>query len=234
MKWTLVTGGARRLGAAICRTLARQGKNIAIHYHTSEQEAHALEGELTALGVSAKKVQGDFSTLQSAEAFMSHYLSHFADTESLIYNVGPFQLDSPATASLHALEKLFYLNTLVPLLLTQKLLPSLKRHQGHLIYIGMAGADQSRAHTHGFSYDLTKHALALLTHSFAKELGPDGIRVNMVSPGYLEESIDIPKNSSIPLGRVGYFTEVAEAIAYLLSSHYITGQNLEVAGGIRL
>jgi NAD(P)-dependent dehydrogenase (short-subunit alcohol dehydrogenase family) len=234
MKWTLVTGGARRLGAAICRTLASQGKNIAIHYHTSEQEAHTLEVELTTLGVSAKKVQGDFSTLQSCEAFMTHYLSHFADTESLIYNVGPFQLDSPATASPQALEKLFHINTLVPLLLSQKLLPSLKRQKGHLIYIGMAGADQNCGYTHAFSYDLTKHALALLTRSFAKELASHGVRVNMVSPGYLEESIDIPKSTPIPLGRVGCFTEVAEAVCYLLSSHYITGQNLEVAGGVRL
>lgn len=234
MKWTLVTGGACRLGAAICRALAKKGKNIAIHYHTSQQQAHALEKELTTLGVFAKSIQGDFSTLESCEAFATCYTSQFRDTESLIHNVGPFQLDSPATASPYTLEKLFRLNTLAPLLLTQKLLASLKQHQGHLIYIGMVGADQNCAHTHAFSYDLTKHALSLLTQSLAKELAPHGIRVNMVSPGYLEESIDAPKSKTIPLGRVGQFAEVAQAVAFLLSTHYITGQNLEVAGGVRL
>lgn len=232
MKWTLVTGGALRVGAAICRRLAHAGKNSVIHYHTSEQEAIALAKECTALGVHAHALQGDFSSLQATEAFIDHYLARFPDTECLVHNIGPFYLDSPASASPQKLGELFQINTLVPLLLTQKLLPSLKRHHGHIVYIGMAGADRSSARTHAFSYDLTKHALAQLMKSLAKELAPDGVCVNMVSPGCLEGSIDTPKQ--IPFGRTGHFTEIAEAVAFLLSSRYITGQNLEVAGGVRL
>jgi NAD(P)-dependent dehydrogenase (short-subunit alcohol dehydrogenase family) len=234
MKWSLVTGGALRLGAAICRRIAKNGKNLVIHYHTSEQEAVDLARECTALGVHAYALKGDFSSLKGAEAFIDHYLTRFSDTECLVHNIGPFYLDSPATSSPKELEKLFQINTLVPLLLTQKLLPSLKEQQGHVVYIGMAGADRSSAHTHAFSYDLTKHALALLMKSLAKELAPDAVCVNMVSPGYLEESLDMPKQLAIPLGRVAHFTEVAEAVAFLLSSRYITGQNVEVAGGVRL
>lgn len=234
MKWTLVTGGALRLGAALCRRLARAGKNLVIHYHTSEQEALALAKECTALGVDAQTLRGDFSSLQETEAFLTHYLARFPDTECLVHNVGPFYLDSPASASPQKLGELFQINTLVPLLVTQRLLPSLKSHQGHIVYIGMAGAGETGAHTHAFSYDLTKHALAQLTQSLAKELAPDAICVNMVSPGYLEGSIDLPKQTPIPFGRTGHFSEVAEAVAFLLSSRYITGQNLEVAGGVRL
>jgi len=234
MRWTLVTGGALRLGAALCRRLARAGKNLVIHYHTSEQEALRLAEECTTLGVHAQAISGDFSSLKNCEAFAAHYLARFPDTECLVHNVGPFYLDSPATASPQKLAQLFEINTLIPLLLTQKLLPSLKNHHGHILYIGMAGTDQTRAHTHAFSYDLTKHALAQLMKSLAKELASDGVCVNMVSPGYLEESIDLPQKTPIPLGRTGHFAEVADAVAFLLSSRYITGQNVEVAGGVRL
>ena len=83
---------------------------------------------------------------------------------------------------------------------------------------------------------MTKQGLWMLTVSLAQELAPFGVRVNMVSPGYLDIAVDLPSANQLPMQRPGYSFEVARVISFLIDpkSQYITGQNVEVSGGFSL
>lgn len=237
MAWTLVTGGAKGLGREIALALASQGRDLIIHYRTSEQTAKELIQELHQKGVKAETIQGEFSSLETTQEFTSRYLKQFPDTQSIVYNVGNFARGSALNTPPQELQALLQTNLLAALSLIQALTPSIIRHKGEILTIGMVACSKFRASTYAFGYDLTKTALWLLTHSLAKELAAHKVRVNMVSPGYLEESVDLPKEiDSLPMGRLASFSEVARAVSFLMdpASAYITGQNLEIAGGIRL
>lgn len=235
--WTLVTGGAKGLGAEICRTLAKKGCNIVVHYNTSFAQAQEVVDECLREGVFADCIQGDFSTCQTTQDFIQNYLSRFPMTENLINNVGNYFLGSALETSLQNWCVLFQTNLHAPLALIQALTPSLKESKGNIINIGVAGIANVRTDTYSTAYSTTKTALWMLTRSLASQLSSFGVRVNMVSPGYLQNSVDFPKNPvDLPMGRLGTLEETARVVAFLLdpASSYITGQNLEVAGGVRL
>lgn len=234
MRWTLITGGAQRLGKEVSRNLSKSGRNIVVHYRTSENEASELVQQL---GGRAEMIQGDFSSIKSTQAFLDAYLKRFIETEGLVYNVGNYCFGSAADTKPEVWSALFQENLISCLHLVQGLLPSLKKTKGRIVTIGMAGCSSVRANTHATAYNTTKLSLCMLTKSLAKELGPDGVCVNMVSPGYMEESIDQPSDQgAIPMARQATFEEVARAVDFLMdpANGYITGQNLEVAGGTRL
>lgn len=233
MAWTLVTGGALGLGAEVCLALAKTGRSIAVHYRSSEQEALLLQKRLERLDVAAGTIYGDLSTIESTREFLQRYCDTFEETEAVINNVGNYLLGPASSTAAEQLSALFQSNTIAPLMIIQALLPALKARRGHIVNIGMAGA--ANATSHAAAYDVTKVSLFQLTKSLAKELAPHGVCVNMVSPGYLENSVDLPSEMSrIPAGRPGRLQEIADAVVFLLSGDYITGQNLEVAGGVRL
>ena len=128
----------------------------------------------------------------------------------------------------------FQTNLNAPYQLMKQLIPSIKQQKGSIINIGVSGLNFVHADVYSTAYTITKSALLMLTKSLAIELAPDQVRVNMISPGYLETSVDLPSDlSHIPLNRLGTLQEVADMVVYLLSekASYITGQNIEIAGG---
>ncbi len=235
MAWTLITGAAKKLGREIAYALAAQGRDLVIHYRTSREEASELVDDLKQRGVRAASLQGDFSSIEATQEFIDRYLKQFSDTQGLVCNVGNFVRSSVLNTDPQELAALFQTNVTSALCLIQALTPSISHLKGEIVTIGMAASGKARPSTYAFAYDLTKSALWMLTQSLAKELASQHIRVNMVSPGYMEESIDLPK-ASLPMGRLATFAEVARAVAFLMGKEngYITGQNLEVAGGVRL
>ncbi len=234
MKWTLITGGARGLGREISRTLAVKRKKLVIHYHRSASEALELQGQLRRLGVDVEILEGDFSTVASTQLFIDQYIKQFSDTDTVVNNVGNYLLGAATAIHPQELNQLFHLNVTASLMVIQSLLPSLKQSHGHIVNMGMVGSNAVAANTYASAYNMTKLALAMLTKSLAKELAPY-ITVNMVSPGYTERSIDLPSDlSSIPMQRPARLEEVAHTVEFLLEQTYITGQNIEVAGGTKL
>lgn len=237
MTWTLVTGGAKRLGAEICRTLARQGHSLVVHYHTSQKEAEGVAAYCRSLGVKAEILQGDFTTRASTEDFLERYLTRFYETQCLVNNVGNYLKAAASETTVAEWEALFQNNTTAPFLIITRLADTLKLNQGSIVNLGIAGLESGRADLWCTAYTCAKLSLLKLTRSLAREWAPCQVRVNMVSPGYLENSIDLPQDiTSLPMRRPATLSEVSDMIAYLLSpqSRYITGQNIEIAGGVRL
>ncbi len=107
---------------------------------------------------------------------------------------------------------------------------------GQIISIGNAGVERAPADVVGVDYHVSKTGLLVLTRSLARAYAGRGIRVNMVSPGMLVNSIDFPDDIEtwVPLGRGGALEDVAQAVGYLLEASYVTGVNIDVAGGYRL
>ena len=110
------------------------------------------------------------------------------------------------------------------------------RYGGQIINIGVAGNQLNQAEGSATDYYISKAALLQLTRALAAEYAPDGIRLNMVSPGQLANSIGELGGAPgrVPLGRDGSFEDVFQAVEYLLAADYVTGANIEVAGGYRL
>lgn len=231
--WTLVTGGAKRLGAALCLALAEKGHSIVVHYRHSQKEALQVVAHCQALGREAAAIQGDFSSLASVQDFIQRYLQQFSETGALINNVGDYLICSALHTSIEDWMSLFQVNLHTPFMLTQALAPSLVRYQGQIVNIGVSGLYRHAANTYATAYTLTKQGLWGLTLATARELASQGVRVNMVSPGQLEISVD---RHLLPMNRSATCWEVCRVVSFLLDpeSAYITGQNIEVAGGLGL
>ena len=109
---------------------------------------------------------------------------------------------------------------------------------GSIVNIGYSGLGALSSSPDNLGYVVSKTGLLLVTKTLADQLGPSGIRVNMVSPGQLDISVDVPDDfaDEVPLGRAGTVVDVASAVSWLASdaASYVTGQNLEVAGGYML
>lgn len=236
MRPILVTGGAKGLGAEICRQLAARGHEIVVHFRHSEEEADSVVAACENLGVLAEKIHGDFSTSGSLEAFIDCYLDRFPHTKGIVNNVGNYLIAPPSQTEGKEWRSLFQTNLFTPVFLTQALLSQLKKEKGTIINIGTTGLSNIRALMNATAYAATKSALLFYTRSLAKELAPHQVTVNMVSPGFLETSIDLNQAPDLPMARPATLKEAADVVAFFFEPqhHYITGQNIEVAGGFGL
>jgi NAD(P)-dependent dehydrogenase (short-subunit alcohol dehydrogenase family) len=235
MNWTLVTGGAQGLGAVLCESLAAEGYSILVHYRHSQQEAENVADRCRQYGVESQTIEGDFSSLGSTIHFTEQCLKRFPGMKNLINNVGNDFIGSVEATTPEEWQKLFQVNVHAPFILSQAFLPMLKTSKGNIINIGVAGINQIRASVERPAYMAAKSSLLLLTKSLAKELASSQVRVNMVSPGYLENSVAKPKGV-LPMDRLGTLEECARVVSFLLKEEngYITGQNIEVSGAVGL
>lgn len=237
MKWTLVTGSGKRLGAAICQRLAEKRHHLLIHYRQSEAQAYEVRQTCQTFGVCAEVIKADFSTMVGIDQILSEIKERNYEIENIINNVGNFSTLSTLNTPINQWLDLFQTNLHAPFALIQGLKSNLIANQGSVINIGTAGVADLRGNQVAGAYMLTKKALLMLTKSLAKELANDKVRVNMVSPGVLENSVTLPeKEGSIPFARTGELKEICRVVEFLLdrNSSYITGQNIEIAGGYGL
>lgn len=235
MRWTVVTGGSKRLGAEICRSLAAEGNSILVHYHNSRREAEEVASECRMLGADAETVKGDFSSTEATLSFADECLKQFPQIKTLVNNVGNYLIKPAGETTPEEWNGLFQTNLHAPFTLIHSFLPSLKACKGSVVNIGVVNANNIHAEIKRTAYMATKMSMLMLTKSLAKELSPAGVRVNMVSPGYLDNAIDLD-GAYLPMHRPACLAEVCSVISFLLKADncYITGQNIEVGGGVGL
>lgn len=231
MKWTLITGSAKRLGADIAKTLHAQGERVLIHYNESEKDALALSKKLHPSEI----VQGDFSSAKSVQSFLKKLKGK--DIKNLIHNVGNYAVEGPLESSVQTWENLFQTNLFAPVAITKALMGTIKKNKGRIVFLGVSGMNYQKADTYATAYVQSKAALLGFSRALAKELASSSVTVNMVSPGLLEIGVDYQSlKKELPMKRAGTTQEIADLIAFLLSdkASYITGQNIEVAGALKL
>lgn len=233
----LVTGGARRIGAAIARSLHAQGMRLAVHYRTSERDAHLLMGELNeARPDSAVLICSDLSDVAKVRRTALDAVSAFGRLDLLVNNASRYPGPAFGAAEETAWDACMAVNLKAPFFLCQAAAPALREQRGSIVNIGdvYAGRPLSRAAV----YSAAKAALVSLTRSLAAELAPE-VRVNAVSPGAIlwpdGDTDEIGHQrllSRIPMRRAGDPEDIARAVVYLArDAGYVTGQVLTVDGG---
>lgn len=233
----VVTGGARRLGRHLCLTLAARDYDVVVVYRSSADEAAAVVAEVEALGRRARAVRLDVSVKADVASVFADIAATDGAISLLINNVGNYNPQPVTALDPDAWDATLASNLSGAYYCCYNALQSMPRG-GSIINIGMAGLEGIRANTRGTDYYVSKTGLLVLTRALASAYAERGIRVNMVSPGQLENSIDLPEPGQlprdIPLGRAGTLDDIAQAVNYLLDAEYVTGANLDVAGGYRL
>ena len=233
----VVTGGARRLGRHLCLTLAARGYAVVCLYRTSSGDAATLIDEITGAGGHARALQVDVSVHAEVARAFADIRTHEGRVDLLVNNVGNYNPQDVTRLDPAVWDATIGANLSGAFYCAHETL-ALMPEGGQIISIGMAGLEGIRANRRGADYYVSKTGLLVLTRALAAGYADRGIRVNMISPGQLDNSIDLPSpdeiGQTVPLGRAGTLEDVAQALTYLLDAGYVTGENINVAGGYRL
>jgi pteridine reductase len=237
-KVVLITGGAKRVGAAICRRVHRAGANLMLHYRASAGEARLLQAELNhARADSVALIQADLLDTGKLPSLVEQTLQSFGRLDFLVNNASSFFPTPLGEVTAENWHDLIGTNLRAPLFLAQAAAPALRRAQGAIVNIADIHAE--RPLKNYVVYSVAKTGLVGLTRSLARELAPE-VRVNAVAPGPVlwpdDESFDELSRQRIishtPLKREGVPDDIAGAVYYLLAdAHYVTGETISVDGG---
>jgi pteridine reductase len=236
-KVALVTGGARRVGAAIVRRLHAAGAAVLVHYRDSDADAAQLVAQLNGVRPkSASSVKAELLAPIAPRALVSAALDSFGRLDVLVNNASSFFPVAMGAVEASHWEELVGSNLRAPLFICQEAAPHLASVEGCIVNIVDIHADRPLK---GYPvYSIAKGGLATLTRSLALELAPK-VRVNGVSPGAIawpeDGQFDPVERSRIvattPLARTGSAEDIAQAVHFLACASYVTGQVIAVDGG---
>jgi pteridine reductase len=237
-KVVLITGGAKRVGAAISRRLHAAGANLMLHYRASAGEARLLQAELNhTRAASVALIQADLLDVGKLPSLVEQTLSTFGRLDGLVNNASSFFATQVGDITPAAWEDLVGTNLRAPLFLSQAAAPALRRAQGAIVNITDIHAERPLK---GYVvYSAAKAGLSGLTRSLARELAPD-VRVNAVAPGPIlwpeDGQFDELSRQRIvshtPLKREGTPDDIARTVHFLLAdASYVTGETIAVDGG---
>ena len=236
-KVALITGAARRIGAAIATTLHRNGANIAVHYRKSSADAEALAERLnTERPDSAALFQADLNDTEALPSLVEKVVAWHGTLDVLVNNASSFYPTPPGEITQAHWDDLDGSNLKAPLFLSQAALPALREAGGAIV--NLIDVHAQRPLRNHAVYGSAKAGLAMLSRSLAKDLAPE-VRVNGVSPGAIlwpENGMDDATRETIlkqiPLARPGQPEDIAGCVLYLVrDAAYVTGQIIAVDGG---
>ncbi|HOY71361.1 MAG TPA: pteridine reductase [Methylotenera sp.] len=235
----LITGGAKRVGAAICRTLHANGANLMIHYRSSANEARALQAELNLQRAhSVAIIQADLLHVAGLPNLVAETVRQFGKLDTLINNASSYYPSEIGHIDEAKWQDLMGSNLKAPLFLSQAAAPELRKNHGCIVNITDMHVERPKK---GYVvYSVAKAGLVTLTKSLAHELSPE-VRVNAVAPGPVQWPDDNPQfdelyrqrviNQTL-LKRVGEPEDIAKAVKFLIyDAPFVTGHVLAVDGG---
>jgi len=236
-KNVLITGGAKRIGAACAKLLHESGFNILLHYRSSERSALQLSDLLNDIRPdSAQIIKADLAVKDELLLLANYAKTAWGGIDALVNNASSFYPTGIGQVSEHDWDELIGSNLKAPFFLTQALVEELSARRGCVVNITDIHAERGLK---GYPvYSIAKAGLVAMTRVMAKELGPD-IRVNAVSPGAIlwpeqdmSEAIKQEIVERIALKRNGAPEDIARAVRFLIKeADYITGQVIAVDGG---
>ncbi len=242
-KVAVVTGGARDIGRAICVKLAKEGAKVAVNYYNSEKDSDDTLEAIRAVGGEAIAVRGDVTKTGDIDDMVAKTKEAFGDrVDILVNNAGGLF----ARKKIEELDESFYdlvmnVNFKGTVFVTQAFMPLMGEGGSIINLASQAGRDGGGPGS--AIYAASKGAVMTLTRNWAKELGPQGIRINAVCPGmiatkfhddFTKDEVRVNVANSTPLKREGRADEVADLVAYLASDEasFITGNNVDINGGL--
>ncbi|WP_320109213.1 glucose 1-dehydrogenase [Mangrovibrevibacter kandeliae] len=242
-KVAVVTGASKGIGAAVAKALAKDGASVVVNYASSQAGADAVVAAITAAGGKAVAVKGDVSKAAEAQALVEAAVERFGRLDVLVNNSGIYEFAPIEDITEEHYTRQFNVNVL-GLLLTTK---AASRHLGE----GGSVVNISSAVTNlhppmSAVYTGTKGAVEAISGVLAKELAPRQIRVNVVSPGYVEtegthtagiagSEMETGIVAQTPLGRAGRPDDIADVVAFLASdaARWVSGEIISASGGLR-
>lgn len=238
----LITGASRGLGRGIALALAENGADIAVNYHTSVQEAHAVQADIEALGRSCLVVKADVARADEVNAMFAAIDRHFGRLDILVNNAGTSRAEDIFTITEESWDFILNTNLKSMFLCAQAAMFRMRdRHSGRIINISSVVGQQGALFGH-VHYAATKSAILGFTKTLARTAAPHGITVNAIAPGIIRTELLFQTHGEdgvrtladgIPLG-LGEPRDVGLAAAYLAGEggRYLTGTCIDVNGGL--
>jgi pteridine reductase len=234
-KTVLITGAAKRIGRETALTLADRGTNVVIHFNRSDSEARALAEDLRHKGVKAWSLQADFRRPDEYQTLIERAQQVAGGLDILINSASIFPMDMLKDVTWSELSANIEVNAWVPFVLSREFAQRMGR--GAIVNLHdsrLKGYDWTHV-----GYIWSKHVLAVMTRMMALEFAPN-ITVNAVAPGLIlpppgkDESFLQNLIHTVPLQRHGEAQDIADAVAFLVQSDFITGNVIYVDGGRHL
>ncbi len=243
-KVALVTGASKGIGAEIAAQLAAEGASVAVNYSSSKDGADRVVAKITAKGGKAVAVHGNLSDAKAAKSVVAETVKALGPIDILVNNAGLYEFAPLENITPEHFHKHFDLNVLGLLLVSQEAAAHFNPKGGSIINISSA---VTRVYPPGSAvYTATKASVDAITIILAKELAPKKIRVNAINPGMIETEGVVAAGfnegdmrtwveTTAPAGRIGQVGDIAPAAVFLASddASYITGETLNIAGGMR-
>ncbi len=245
----VVTGARRGIGRAIALTLAREGYNIVVHDIEIDDCGRETERDVRSLGRECLLVEADLAKSDAAESLVNASVSQFGRIDVVINNAATWTWAAYADATEEDWDRMLAVDLKAPFLIGQSASRVMAKQSTGGVIINISSVHRSRTWPQDTIYGICKAGIVRLTESMAYELGPSGIRVNAIAPGYIDSRIPDPADSPIgkpdyaravepwtPLRRIGVPEDIAEVAAFLVSERasFVTGQCLTVDGGFLL
>ena len=237
----LITGGSRGIGRAVADLLARAGARVAMNYVRDEAAANRAVREIRAAGGEAMALAGDLSKPDEARQLVRDVVAAWERLDILVNNAGIWEEDRAGDGRVDVWDRTYAINQRGAFLVTDAAIPHLEKTGGAIVFVSSTAGQRGEAE-HS-AYAASKGALISYTKSLAAELGPRGIRVNCVAPGWVDTDMSASSLADpmaraaieriIPIGRVASPEDIAGPVLFLVSdlARHLQGEIVNVNGG---
>ncbi len=237
-KIIIITGASRGIGREIAKTLAREGYTIIANYNKSEKEAQKLKKELQEENKEIDIYKANIANEEETQEMIKYVIKKYKKIDVLINNAGIDKIQLVTEVTKKDWDEIINTNLYGTFYISQQAAKNMiQNKQGKIINIssiwGQIGASMEVV------YSISKAGVDGLTKALAKELGPSGIQVNSIAPGFIKTEMNSNFNEQeineikdeIPLQKLGECTDIAKCVKWLIEDNYVTGQVIAINGG---